>query len=351
MLYSYASTDRLRQLHTVVTQLIDRVVDPLLELAKQQGRDQILDDTRWGDRDTSANWANNAWPFLKDLQKNLASDIALRSYGEYRETATDDCLRAAEQFSMMWASDAEEERYQAAIKLINHYAGPIDNTLYRHPHNRWDDYSFMYHYPGFLAENPTRPVFRVRTDIVGETGKLPPQAGVYVSIDDPHAALQFAWPGANGCPLRQASTFNALGLAALRRVGRDGLWLDETKMYEFATKSEYASELRPQLEVLGTTYPDLAPSVVARAAFEHKQSRWYFVEQLDEPPVAIVLNWETVADRNESVRLLGGEVCAVSGYYYSPSKQDSKRFIATGEVAPKFDSDYGTTIWQLDVKR
>jgi len=280
MLYSYASTDRLKLLHAIVTKFIDGLVDPLLDLAKAQGRDQLVADQRWGDRDTSSNWANNAWPFLKDLQKSLAGDIARRSFGEYRPTDTDQCLRGAEQYSMLWASDVEEERYKGAVKLINYYAGPIDSTLY-HPYNRWDDYTFMYHYPEFLAENPARPVFRVRSDIVGETGRLPPETGVYVSADDPHAALQFAWTGIHGCELRPANTLNTLGLAALRWVGRANLWRDEAKMFEFATQSEYKNVLSSQLEVLGEVYPEFAPSTVAGAAFAQRPSTWYLVEQMD----------------------------------------------------------------------
>lgn len=196
---------------------------------------------------------------------------------------------------MLWMGDAEEARHEASVKLINHYAGPIDNTLC-HPQNRWDDYGFMYLYPGFLAEHPARPVFRVRKDIVGETGKPPPATGVYVLVDDPHAALQFAWSGKNGCLLRAANTFNALGMAALRHVGRAGLWVDEFGMVEFATRSVFKSVLRPHLEVLGTLYPEFAPSLVARAAFEQRPSRWYLVEQVDAPWIATALRWADEAE-------------------------------------------------------
>jgi hypothetical protein len=349
MLYHYASIERLRQLHLIITQLINGIVDPLLDLAKLQGRDRRLVDERWGNRDTSENWANNAWPFLKDLQKGLACNIALRSQGEYRETGTDHYLRGADQFSMMWASDEEEARFEAAVNLISRYAGLIDNTL-AHPQNRWDDYVLMYHFADFVSENPTRPIFKVRTEIVSETGEIPPRAGVYVSADDPFAALQFAWPGRKGCPLRYANTFNPLGLAALSQVGRSRLWVDEARMFDFATRSEFANELRPQLEVLGTVYPTFAPSVVARAAFEQKPSKWYFVEQLDEPWVATKLEWNDGDNGRDTVRLAAGDICSVSGYYYSPSRQDSRRFIGAGEVAPDFGSDYGTTIWQLEKK-
>ena len=147
MLYTYASTARLERLYRVVTQSNESLVDPARSF------------------------------FFQNLQRHLKHDIARRAFGEYRPTATDECLRGAEQSSMLWMGDAEEARHVVAVKLINHYAGPIDNTLC-HPQNRWDDYGFMYLYPGFLAEHPVRPVFRVRKDIVGETGKPPPATGV-----------------------------------------------------------------------------------------------------------------------------------------------------------------------------
>lgn len=260
MLYAYASTERLERLRRVVTQYIESLADPVRPF------------------------------FFQDLQKRLEHDIAGRMFGEYRPTATDECLRAAEQSWMTWMGDAEEARYEATLKLINHYAGPIDNTLC-HPQNRWDDYGFMYHYPGFLADHPARPVFRIRSDIVGETGKPPPATGVYVSVDDPQAALQFAWSGKSGCLLRPANTFNALGLDALPHVGGAGLWSDESGIFEFATRSGFKNVLRPPLEVLGTVYPEFAPSAVARAAFEQRPSSWYLVEQLDAPRLATALRW------------------------------------------------------------
>lgn len=60
---------------------------------------------------------------------------------------------------------------------------------------------------------------------------------------------------------------------------------------EFATRSGFKSVLRTQLEMLGTVYPEFAPSAVAHAAFEQRPSRWYLVEQLDAPWSATALQW------------------------------------------------------------
>lgn len=93
MLYYYASGAYLKPLHAMVTNLIDNVADPMLDLAKSQGRDAQLISERWGKRHISQNWSNNAWPFLKDLQVSLARDLAALNRGEYRVTAVNNALR------------------------------------------------------------------------------------------------------------------------------------------------------------------------------------------------------------------------------------------------------------------
>lgn len=348
MLYHYASTDSLRRLHAAVTGMIDGVVNPLLELAKRQNRDAVMTSDRWGERDTSGTWANNAWPFLKDLQRSLAKDIALRAFDQYKLTATNENLRAAEQYSMLWASDEEEERYQAAVKLINHLAHPIDSTLYDREESRWSDFAFMSDYPSYHLEQPLRPTFRIRTDISGRTGEVAPRTGVYISADDQHAALQFAWEGKTGCKLRLATTFNDLGLAALHYVGRPGLWTDTLKMFEFASQPQYWGIFRDKLSINGKIYGDLAPSVVAQSAFEAKPSIWHFVEQVDGEDVDSGLVWEDAFDHTGPTRLAAGDQCKVSGFYYSAANPDSRRYFQAGETMPSLETDYGDTYWQWD---
>ena len=348
MLYQFASTEYLKNLHTVVTALIDGLVDPLLELAKLQGRDSVVANSRWGDRDTSENWANNAWPHLKDLQQYMARDIARRAFGEYRETAVDECLRAAEHFSMLWATDEEEERYRAAVTLINHHAGRIDSTLATR-FNEWNDFGFMVEYPAFRREHSLIPVVRIRPDISGATGQVAPQTGVYVCIDDPHATLQFAWAGPHGCRLRKLNTFNSLGLAALAYVGRAGLWTNDQKMYEFVKQPSLIGQFQDDISICGTEYPDLAASAVARSAFEEgPPSTWHFVEIVPNEIHSSQIDWNEGSASIVPQRVSGGDVCAVSGYYFSPARIDSRRYFSAGEKMPEFTSDYGATIWQWD---
>lgn len=107
---------------------------------------------------------------------------------------------------------------------------------------------------------------RVHADIVGETGSRPPKTGVYVSRDDPHAAVQFVWTGANGVTLRNANTFNDIGCAALNYVGPNELWFNTNKMFDFAT-SQYEALFHDSVFVDRLPRPDLAPSAIARGLF------------------------------------------------------------------------------------
>ncbi len=94
MLYHFSSLEYLKGLHKAISHLIDGIVDPVLNLASEQGRDGVLVDKRWGNRNTSDNWANNAWPLLKDLQAGLAKDIGLRAFEDFRITSiSSPCVR------------------------------------------------------------------------------------------------------------------------------------------------------------------------------------------------------------------------------------------------------------------
>ncbi|MFS2134327.1 hypothetical protein ACCD04_31010, partial [Telluria sp. Tellsp131] len=127
------------------------------------------------------NWANSAWPFLRDFQQSLTRDIALRTIDQYKITGANQCLRGLDEFSMNWATPDEEEKIQSVLKEISRYAMNIDYTMDDWPKSRWDDYGFAYNYPEFSVQFPRIPKFRVRTDVTAESSKAPPRTGVYVS--------------------------------------------------------------------------------------------------------------------------------------------------------------------------
>jgi hypothetical protein len=281
MLYHFASIDYLKEIHKLVNDLINGVANPLLDLAESQNRDAVLKNSVWGTRNTSANWANNAWPILKDLQASLAKDIALRAVGSYEKTAINDCLRGVDQYSLEWTSREEERLFERFMQLISEQAGNLDDTLSSFNDNRWTDYGFAYCYPGFAANHRKIPKFRVRHDISVDTGSIPPHTGVYIAKDDPYAALQFVWGGPNPRKIRHANTFNDIGLAALNHVGRDELWFNGLKMFDFATSKKYDPLFHDNVHIDGLPRPDLAPSAVARESFTKRAATWQLVEIID----------------------------------------------------------------------
>ena len=351
MLYHYASLDYLKGLHQMVSELMDGEIDPLINLARAQGRDAVLRDARWGDRNTVQNWSNSAWPFLSDFRQSLTRDIALRTMEHYEITGANECLRGLNEFSMNWATPDEEEKIQAVLQEISRYARNIDYTLSNRPSSPWDDYGFAYNYPEFSAQFPRIPKFRVRTDVTAESFKIPPRTGVYVSSDDPNAALQFAWTGGRAHKLRPASTFNEIGLDALQQVGRKDLWFDQGKMLAFIQSQKYAHLLAREVVIDGRPDPYLAPSAVARFAFTDIPSNWYFVEIINDEfeDIAVVSEDDSrTTSTHERLRVEGGHACVRAGYWFTPAKPGSRRYFKDGEMMPAFGTDYGVTFWQWD---
>ncbi|MGX4643418.1 hypothetical protein [Massilia sp. SYSU DXS3249] len=348
MLYHFTSVEYLAVLHKMVGDLIAGFVEPLLKTAETQGRDRVLMSKIWGERNLSKNWENNAWPFLKDLQASLAVDIALRTSGKYRSTAVNESLRGVAEYSTEWATPGEEKLLNLALATISEYAAPHDKSVDKYQ-NKWNDYRFAYVYPAFISLMLKAPRLQIRGDVIASTGEIPPETGVYVALDDPHASLQFVWKGADAAKLRAANTFNEIGLAALRTVGREALWFDEKKMFAFATSSPYATVFKDSVFLYDEPYPSLAPAAVARQAFSSCSSRWALVEIVPgefEDLSALFAKDEVIATMNR--RVPGGSVCDLAGYYFSPAHPGSRRFLQLGEIAPKDESEYGSTYWQWD---
>lgn len=331
----------------MVSDLIDGVLEPILALSKSQNRDSVLIDTRWGTRNTTENWTNNAWPFLKDLQFSLAKDIAARASERYGVTATNECFRGMSEYSLQWATADEDEKFNAAIRVVSEYAILIDQTFNDFHFSRWTDYEFAIEYQKFSAENARIPQFRVRADVTAESGKVPIRTGVYVAQDDPYASLQFAWTGNGGGKLRLANTFNELGIAALQKVGRKDLWLDDEKMFEFAMQSPQSELFRPTIYMLGKEHRTFASGAVAEEAFINTPSKWYFVEMLNDQ-FEILEQIEVEQPQAFVERISGGSVCEKPGFYFTPAVAGLRRHFKKGEIAPEHPSQYGKTIWQWD---
>ncbi len=356
MLYHFASIDYLITLHRMVSQLIDGVVDPLLDLAKAQNRDSVMVDPRWGTRNTSENWANNAWPFLKDFQASLAKDIAGRAFERYKVTGATQCLRGIQEYSMLWATPEEEQRFTEVLQTIGRYAAKIDDTLDDYHSSRWDDSAFAYHYHDFAAQFPKIPKLRIRADVQAETGKTLTRTGVYIAQDDRHAALQFGWTGNGGGKLRPSETFNELGLDALTTVGRQDLWFNEQKMFAFATSKKYAALFKDDIYFNDQPRPSWAPGAVSGRSFTKRPCKWYYVELIngefedieEEDLKEARAESDAAVAQRQRCRTEGGDPCPTAGYYFTPAIADSRRYFRYGETMPIADNKLWKTIWQWD---
>jgi hypothetical protein len=351
MLYYFTSEDYLRTLHKMVRDLVNGVVEPMLDLARAQGRDSVLINSVWGTRDTSENWANNGWPILKDLQTSLARTLAGRSSNHFRISAVNECLRGIDEYSLGWMTPGEEAMFGIATRAISAYASGWDTTVTDYA-NDWDDYGFAYDYPSFASLNDQIPKLRIRPDLRTKTGELAPRTGVYFSPDEPHASLQFAWAEHGGLRLRLANTFNEFGLAALTAVGRDALWFDKEKMLRFVLSDPLAQRIRHEVFADGEPNATLAPSAVARSAFTTKSCSWILVEPIpDEFEELSSLSNPTQQLAPPLKRIIGGNGCMESGFYFTPSVPNSRRYFAKGDRMPIMSSVFGDTIWQWDANQ
>lgn len=363
MLYHFASPGFLQGLRQLVTDLIDGKVDPLLALAHAEGRTLGPTHPYWGRRDPFTNWTAHGWDFLAGLRIKLADDIAKRHIGVFRSTDVSNSLRRGDDWLVPYISQADEERYEALERLLGLYADPID-TMFSAHQSPWSDFHFAVYAPFFASLSPQVARCCIRPEITAETGQLAPRTGVYMSASDPHASLQFAVAGPKGLALRPASTFNEVGLDALRAVGRSALWFDEQKMLRFALYSRHAA-LFKQVYVDGLPTAALAPSVVCWHAFTERTGSWHFVEAVDGQCDSIAIGWSEADLHSHEPYAIGGEFCQIAGWYrtealldepswralFSHARDGTRMLLQVGQQMPIAISGDGPTLWRWDANQ
>lgn len=354
LLYHFSSMKYLLGLKDRVDRL-RAFAEGRIDESRSQGRDRYLHSAQWGDRNTTENWANNAWPFLADFQLSIARAIADLPSEIYHVTGASQCERGVSEVSMQWATKDEEKQFDAMIAEISSYAGEIDYTMQkRYSVSRWNDFGLTLAWVNNSEEIQPIPKFRIQPDIVSAVDELPPRTGVYVSLDDPNAALQFAWRGGHGGKIIMGSTFNDLGLEALSAIGRTKLWVDEIAMRDFICANMSHPALKDDPYIMkGHPQPSIAPSLIARNGFTTRSGRWCLVELIEG-------EFETVEGEVESPassllmknrRFSAGEICEHGGFYFTPARLNSRRRFEIGDVFPSIDSTYGKTIWQWDMQQ
>ncbi|MES2743164.1 MAG: hypothetical protein V4754_19745 [Pseudomonadota bacterium] len=248
---------------------------------------------------------------------------------------------------MDWTTPEEEEKFKAMFEEISRYSSDMDATLERYGYDSsWDDFLFALTWTECKELFPKLPKFQIRNDVEGESGKVPVRTGVFVSQDDPHAALQFAWTGGGRGQLLNSQTFNKIGLDALKMVGRRELWFNDQKMYSFATSSKYKKLFNDGVTRDALPVFKLAPSAVGREAFEARPCKWYYVEMVNG-------EFEDIDDSllgaagepAEPLRSRAGHPCPKAGMWLS-NYNGVKRNYQLGEIFTHLhEPPHGYTLW------
>lgn len=282
LIHHWMSMDYLKELLAMINRLIAGA-SVLLDTATEQGRDAIMSDPRWGVRNTPSNWSTHVYPALEAFRQAVVEDIAARANEEYGLTGAYQCARMISEHSSMWMTEEEEKRFRVEFEKVQAHAGWIDSVCGagggkrikdRMMFDAWQEYGHLY---------PRLPLFRVRTDVEGESGKVPPRTGVYVAQDDPNATLQFGWTGNSDGQLAKTMTFNTLGLKALAAVGRNALWGDRTKITRFVAEAFRRGEMTDLdgFDPGDENDPRYALAILGSQAYTQHACKWYFVEMID----------------------------------------------------------------------
>ncbi len=348
LLYHWMSMPYLQELLDMVNRLIAGV-DVVVDEATQQGRDRLMVSERWGVRDTTANWSTHVYPALEAFRESTIRLIARRANESYSGTGAYQCARMISEHSSMWMTVEEEERFKAEFQKVQRHAQRIDSVCSSGGQKRIDDGMMFDAWKENSHLFPRLPLFRVRTDVECESGKMPPRTGVYVAQDDPNATLQFGWTGDTDGRLGKAITFNDLGLKALAAVGRNALWGDDDKITRFVSEAFKRGEMSDlQGFDPGDEHdPRWAPAILGGQAYTQRPCKWYFVEMIDgeyDDEAETVQSSAPVSTHRPNVP--AGTPCPEAGWWFTPVKPDSRRYFKQGETMPALTSDYGQTFWQ-----
>lgn len=348
MLYQWMSLDYLKGLLQLIDGFITGV-DVTVALAQVQGRDALLANDRWGVRDTSSNWSTHVLPAMESFRRSILKDVASRATESYEFTGANQCGRMIAEHSSMWMTSEEEEHFNQQWEVIYSYAAKIDAAVGAGGQRPLTDFSMVMAWRECESLWRSLPKFRVRTDVEGLSGKKPPRTGVYVAQEDPYASLQFAWIGNADGVLGDAKTFNELGMRLVGEVGRDALWIDDTKLIPFALREmEKNSAMNTGMNDLARVRakPARARNAMASAVFTDRPCKWYFVEMLNG-------EFENVDHPNSNqssdlrLRCEAGNTCPRQGWWFTPAAEKRQHF-KQGELMPALAGDYGVTIWQWD---
>ena len=346
LLYHYASLEYLKGLLPLIDEWIAFTDTALNE---RQPLDAVgMAHANWDRVNTTAHFSTHAFAAMVEFRENVLWCVNARTFEKFGIAGENQCARMLQEYAgypdnMLWTTPEQQMGFEERAERAFNYAQKISFILAR-PTTR-KDFLFWRDWQCDGHVFPKLPKFRVRTDVEGETGQVPPRTGVYVPQEDPYAALQFAWTGGHG-ELGDTYTLNEVGRAALASVGRKGLWGDQDGLQEFINRPEYRN--LESVDDRSRAKAKLAPSAVSREGFESKPCKWYFVEMVNDEYEDHDGTYSGTGEVTSfQQRIPAGKPAPRAGYWHTPAKQASRRYFKQGDTFPEIGgSSYGATFWQ-----
>ncbi len=339
LLYHYTSAEYLESIIAAAREWL-KTADATLDQAERSERDKLMALEGWEVGDTAANWSTYGHPMLADMMRMLYKQRAERAVEKYAPPNIRFTYMGLQHFSLNWTLPEEERKFEDAATACLAAASPLDAVLRR----SWDDVDFEAEWETLRGIIRPLPRYKLRSDVVGESGRIPPRTGVYVPADDPFGALQFAWTGDEAGALGSCVTFTDLAKEYCALLGRELMWRnphdpasDVTDLYF----DKWCEAKGLKVELGHGRNPH---------AFTSRPCKWYFVERIegeyeDEPAAP------PTADR---LRGEPGTRVPRSGWWYTPSIKGEQgfRYFEEGSHFPDTaHTEWGAVFWQFDPER
>jgi hypothetical protein len=343
LLYYFAS---MAYLDTIIERVraLTAFTDTTLDYAQRVARDKMMRQLGWSDEHLSSNWSTHAHPMLQDCLRGLLSQKALRVTESYDISGVRSTLTGMDYFSMNWTLPEEETKFRELANEARAVGNELDSTI----SHRWNDYQMASVWNSLREQFPRLPKYRVRTDVVVESGQRPIRTGVYVPQDDEFGTLQFAWTGDSGGALAQSDTLSDLAREYANEVGRDRLW----------TMPEGGTPI-PGRAAYTDAYFDnwcrkrkrmVIPESISsrnRRAFVYRPCKWFYVEKIEG-------EFEDYDKAEQRIRCEPASMVPKTGWWHSPAIQGegALRYFEAGTRFPELSAtEWGAVFWQFEPDR
>jgi hypothetical protein len=347
LLYYFGSMEYLDKIIASVSALT-AFTDQTLDYAARVERDKAMRKLGWDEGNLAANWSTHAHPMLRDCLRGLQRQKAMRATEWYDISGVRSALSGMSHYSIDWTLPEEEEKFLALRSEASDLGIRLDETV----EHTWTDRDMTWMWDRYRQQFPQLPKFRVRTDVIAETGKRPIRTGVYVPQDDPYGTLQFNWTGNTSGALGPCETLSDLAREYISIVGRDKLWKAPSAAARKPERGEFSDKYfddwcRTKKHI---EFDDWISARNERACAT-RPCKWYFVELLDGEFETAESSPVDTADR---LRCEPGDIVPRSGWWNSPalSGEQSLQFFEQGAKFPDTrKTEWGAVIWYYETDR